>query len=112
MKYYITTKEIRSTHKRVFSCPACSLHYLLIGVNPYAYNSGVYGWNYDVYSIGSTAIITGYRTTGGRKIPHELIAEYENKARKIASYKHWKHETRKAKINDLLDDFITRLETL
>ena len=108
----ITVKEIKNTHKRVFSCGACSLYYLLSGIKPYAYNSGVYGWNFDVYSIGSIAIESGYRTSGGVQIPYDLITTYENKARKIANYKHWKDETRKAKINALLDGFISILETL
>ena len=29
--------------------------------NAYGYNSGVYGWNYDVYLIGKYTVVAGYR---------------------------------------------------
>lgn len=33
------------------------------------YNSGVYGWNFSVYRVGSVAIVSGYRNLIGEPIP-------------------------------------------
>ena len=32
-----------------------------LGYQPFAYNAGVYGWNYDVYLIGGEYMVNGYR---------------------------------------------------
>lgn len=34
------------------------------GFEPIGYNSGVYGWNYDVYEIENALICAGYRPCG------------------------------------------------
>lgn len=43
---------------------------------------GVYGWNFDVYDIDGTAIVTGYRGMPERNshADYELVREYECKA--------------------------------
>lgn len=52
------------------------------------YNSGVYGWNYDLYHINGVDIITGYncpyRSKSNKEIETQLIA-FENKLRRLSS---------------------------
>ena len=52
------------------------------------YNSGVYGWNYDLYRIGGVDVVTGYNcpyiNKSNNKIKTQLIA-FENKLRKLSS---------------------------
>lgn len=53
------------------------------------YNSGVYGWNYDVYRINNIDIVTGYNVPyakySNKYIKSKLI-ELENKVRKNKDY--------------------------
>jgi hypothetical protein len=52
---------------------------------PNYYNSGVYGWNCDIYCDfkRDIAITTGYRNMAGERIPSELLEKYTNIAKKI-----------------------------
>ena len=49
------------------------------------YNSGVYGWNYDLYNVNGVSIVTGYNVPyteySNNEIKRKLI-ELENKIRK------------------------------
>lgn len=53
------------------------------------YNSGVYGWNYDLYRVHGIDILTGYNVPyyqySNKDIKEKLIA-LENKVRKEESY--------------------------
>ena len=110
MKVKITKKAVYATHKRTFATGACELHSLFSFINPYAYNSGVYGWNCDVYSYGVFAITTGYRAFGYR-LPRELVKSYETRANEILkTISNW--ETKKAQIMELLEQFYDDLKTL
>ena len=68
---------------RVFSCGYCEIPAMTEKLRPEVYNSGIYGWNYDGYSIGKYWILTGYRNCPGIPISRDLI---ENFNRKAASY--------------------------
>ena len=56
----------------------CDAQYMLMGITPDYYTAGVYGWNYDVYSIAGLTICTGYRGMVGKRAigtsEHEQIA--------------------------------------
>lgn len=49
------------------------------------YNSGIYGWNYDLYRVNRVDIVTGYNVPysqySNEKIKNKLVA-LENKIRK------------------------------
>lgn len=53
------------------------------------YNAGIYGWNYDLYSINNVDIVTGYNVPysaySKKKIKNKLIA-LENKIREHFDY--------------------------
>ena len=79
----LTKKDVlRITRGNVYSIGYCKAQYLLMFTHKVGYNSGIYGFNYDVYIVGDDTIITGYRPFNAKKINYELLKEYEEKARK------------------------------
>ncbi len=85
MKQHTTIKNIRKMWNKKFQCGYCDLQYIMRGTEPNYYNSGIYGWNCDVYCdfLRDIAITTGYRNMTGRMIPEELIEKYSNIAEEI-----------------------------
>lgn len=83
MKAKMTRNEIASLPvNKTVTAGYCELHYLLADVDPVGYNSGVNGWNYDVYVVDGICILTGYRVPN--KYPKAVKAEiYETRAREI-----------------------------
>lgn len=71
--------------KNVYQCGYCELQEVFTAYPATYYNSGVYGWNCDIYTDykTDTIITTGYRNMRGKKIDRDLIEKYEKKARKI-----------------------------
>lgn len=53
------------------------------------YNSGIYGWNYDLYRIHGVDIVTGYNTPykkySNKELKNKLVA-LENKIRSNFDY--------------------------
>lgn len=105
MSYKVTNKAVKETHTRVFAASYCSMQNLLKYRKRNAYTAGVYGWNSDIYTIGTVAISTGYRPTG-ISLPYNLVREYEAKAKAISEHKTYKLETKQSKIDTLLYDLI------
>ena len=85
MKIHTTIKSIRQNWGKVYRCGYCDLQYIMRYEEPTFYNSGVYGWNCDVYTHPGKdiAITTGYRNMTGKMIPEELIHKYSEVAKEI-----------------------------
>ena len=67
---------------KIVTAGYCELYYILSGLDPIGYNSGVNGWNYDVYMVDGICILTGYHVPS--KYPKAVKTEfYENRARAI-----------------------------
>lgn len=64
MKYKITQKETRQNFVKVFKVGYCEIESIEYFLSPEAYNSGINGWNYDLYTFVRYAITTGYRPIG------------------------------------------------
>ena len=103
MKFKVSRREIVKSCPRVRCAGYCDLQYLLRGVEPKAYNSGTYGWNFDMYEVYGLTICTGYRNMPGKRLEH--IKEYESQAREIWSDYSLPYETQSAKVNELLKEF-------
>lgn len=73
----ITRKDI--TEDRRIIIPYCELQRALSFYDRIGYNAGAYGWNYDYYSIGGAAVLTGYRTPG-KAASREACEHIENTA--------------------------------
>lgn len=96
----ITRKDINKNNMVALSYCQCQRVLNLFGGDyKIGYNSGVYGWNYDLYRIGGVDIITGYNVPynqySNRELKEKLIA-LENKIAKekynFAEYKKFKKE--------------------
>ena len=81
-KVFITRRYLK-VQRHVVKIPYCDAYYLLSSAEPWGYNRGVYGWNYDVYEFGDVYIVTGYRMDVKGEYRRELVHKYETKAREI-----------------------------
>jgi hypothetical protein len=79
MKIKTTRKEIERQSARLYAVSYCAMQHLLQYESPFAYNSGVYGWNCDYYNIDGVIICTGYRPHG-KRVDYSIITDYEMKA--------------------------------
>lgn len=103
MKFKTTRTQIKQWGGTIKSAGYCDLQYLLRNHEPIAYNSGVYGWNYDVYNVYGITICTGYRSMPGSTL--EQIDEYESKARDIWYNYSVSYEERQTACEELLKEF-------
>lgn len=87
MKIKASIKYVKSNFSKCFYAGYCDLWHIMKGEDPIYYNSGVYGWNCDVYCDfkRNIAITTGYRNMTGERIPSELIEKHTKIAKDIAS---------------------------
>jgi hypothetical protein len=109
MKFETTQKYMRALYGNdLFSIGYCGAYYLLYGVEPMAYNAGVYGWNCDYYSTDGVCICTGYRPHG-RKVDYNTLAEYNKRAEEI--YRDWNipHNEQVEKIAEIRAEWIAKL---
>lgn len=105
MKYKTTTKALKAGAGNLKCAGYCDLQHLLTNHNPIAYTCGVYGWNYDVYSVYGVTICTGYRGMPGSRLQN--IREYEDAAMDILSWEN-KSETydeKREHVENLLREF-------
>lgn len=65
----------------------------------------MYGWNYDLYEIGSVAISTGYRSIG-ESVDYTILRQYEEQAEKIVKNYDMPHKEKEKKVNSLLSEYI------
>lgn len=110
-------KRIVNNFKKVYCCGYCDLQYIMRYNEPQYYNSGVYGWNCDIYVDykNDIAISTGYRNMRGESIPKELIEKYSVIAESI--YKDWdvtkvSWEKMKEKFDKNVENFFDELNNI
>lgn len=109
-KLQATRKDIKESYNNIFNVGYCNMYYLLTGVEPRYYNSGVYGWNWDAYEITpNICIITGYRNTLGVNVATKDLVSYEDKAKKICQNYDLKYDEQCQKIKQLRDEFIEKI---
>lgn len=84
-KQHTTIKYVKNLWGNIYRCGYCDLQYIMKYEDPMYYNSGVYGWNCDIYCDlkTDTAITTGYRNMAGQRVPDELIEKYTAIAKEI-----------------------------
>lgn len=114
-KQHATIKYIRALWGKTFRCGYCELYYIFYNEEPVYYNSGVYGWNCDIYCDykRDIAITTGYRNMTGERIPSEILKKYTDIAKSIIENqgKMPFDEIKKA-LNENRENFLDELETL
>ena len=110
MKLKTTKKQIRNHFGTVLSIGYCSAQSLLHFKSPFAYSAGVYGWSCDYYQIGNVCISTGYSPVG-TSVDYSLISEYEKQAKKIIHDYKTDYSERVQKVDNLLNELISKLCT-
>lgn len=108
MKFKTTAKEIRNGYGKKIAVSYCGMQHLLWNHAPIAYTCGVYGWNFDVYSVDGVAICTGYRGMIGKSVDYELLREYETAAEKAMYDRNVEYEQRQAEVERLLKEFLSK----
>ena len=106
----LTKKEVErlAANGKIYSVGYCKAQHLLRYQNIHGYNSGVYGWNYDVYVVGDNVIITGYRPFKANKFNDEKLKKYEQRAEKILNNNTLRYTIKKMLFDALLEDFLGR----
>ena len=107
MKCKVTAKSIRESYRNILSIGYCEAQALLRYETPFAYSSGVYGWNCDYYDIDGVCISTGCRPIG-RSVDHIALKSYESTANTvIRMFDSWEDlEVRQKEIRKHLRAFI------
>ena len=105
MKLKTTNKEINSNFYTIVKIGYCDAQYLLTYKNPFAYTCGIYGWNADFYQFGEACISTGYRPIG-ESVNYELLRQLEKEAQSIYFDNSLDYETKKTRIDELLNKLI------
>ena len=107
MKYRTTRKELVNGSANLVYVGYCDLQNLLCNHEPIAYTCGVYGWNFDVYTVYGVTICTGYRGMPGRRARNS--ATYEKLAREVSDNYGISCDERREKIETLLQDFCNQV---
>ena len=102
MKVKMSMKQAHSGARCVACAGYCTMHYLLSGESPFAYNAGLYGWNNDSYYVidrigRSWVISTGYRNMQAEHLPYDIVERYEKQAAALQSI-----DERRALLRDML----------
>lgn len=106
----ITRKEARSFFGTV-AVGYYEAQSLLKGLYRIGYNSGVYGWNFDAFSLpGGATICTGYRNMPGLNVS-KIVRPFEQRAREVLEQNApngWKFE----RLDALRGEFVEELRHL
>lgn len=84
IKARVSRKEVLEYYQYVISVPLPSTSFLKV-FQPAYYTAGKYGWNADIYSFDSTAIVVGYRPFG-KPVSYDEMAYWEKEAEIILKY--------------------------
>mgnify|MGYP007029267819 CR=1 FL=1 len=103
MAYKTTRKAIINGAENVKSAGYCDLQCLLYNHSATAYTMGVYGWNFDVYSVYGVTICTGYRGMPGSRLTG--INEYELKAESVLHNGEMTYDEKRNAVEKLLKEF-------
>ena len=109
MKREKTRKWVASNYT-CYGAGYCDLQYLLKYQSRDYYTSGIYGWNFDVYTFGDYAITTGYRSMIHHiKRDFELDKKYDDMARDIYYNRQLSWDEQKRQINNLLTEYLHKI---
>lgn len=99
-----TRKDIYNGAARVVRVGYCGAQNLLCGVDAFASNAGVYGWNWSAYNVGGGVVIcTGYRNLTG-DVMRETVKKYDGQAREACALTDWRE--REKRLNGIRAAFV------
>lgn len=110
-KQHTTIKYIKKVWGNIYRCGYCDLQYIMRYEEPTYYNSGVYGWNCDIYTDfkRDIAITTGYRNMAGKMIPDEIIEKYSKIAKEISEDWNKSYEETRLALEENREKFFNEL---
>lgn len=113
-KIHTSMKYICNNYNKVFRAGYCDLQYIMKYEDPIYYNSGVYGWNCDVYCdfAKDIAITTGYRNMRGERIPDEILEKYTAIAKEISENYKMPYAEMKEKLDENRRNFFDELNKI
>lgn len=106
MKIKTTAKAIRESCGKKIAISYCGAQYLLRNHEPFAYTCGIYGWNFDAYSVDGVTICTGYRGMVGTTPDYETLNKYERAACDIWENRNLDYDKKRELVETLLIDFL------
>ena len=110
-KQHTTIKYIRNNYRHIYRAGYCDLYHIFRYEDPVYYNSGVYGWNCDIYVdfARDIAITTGYRNMAGTCIPSEIVKKYSDIAKSIVENYAIPYDEMKAALAENRENFLNEL---
>lgn len=107
MKFQVSRNDLANFN--VIKVPYGGIPHLLTNyTEPQCYNSGVYGWNYDVYfSPYDTVIVTGY-SMSVKGINSKYYKEFEQTAKYILEDSGFTPDEQRINLHSLLETWIRK----
>lgn len=107
-----TRKDIYNGAARVVRVGYCGAQNLLCGVDAFASNAGVYGWNWSAYKPANDIVIcTGYRNLTGIDA-NKITAKYDDAARAVRVDYTINWDEKKKKLNAIFDEWLDALRAM
>ena len=109
MKFKTTAKAIRESYGKKIKIGYCDAAHLLHYHDPIAYTCGVYGWNFDVYTVNGVTICTGYRGMVGDSVNWDVLRPYEEQAKAIVNDWGIPYDEKVERVESLLNEFLGKV---
>jgi hypothetical protein len=111
MKFKTTKAAIKSSYSKIAMISYCNAQYLLKFEEPVAYSTRGEGWACDYYDIGGVLISTGYAPIANKNThcSYDIVRKFDDKAREIVYDYSLNYEEQKAKVKELLSEFIKEI---
>lgn len=106
-----TSMKIWKKYNNVFKTGYCNSFNICRHIEPNYYNSGVYGWNCDIYVSGDIMICTGYRNMRGTTIPSHILKKYDDIAKDIINNR-YNYNKECQLLEDNYNNFLQELLTI
>jgi hypothetical protein len=99
-KIHMTRKEINRIYRRVYRYNYSTLYPIYEPTfDPIGYNSGVYGWNYNVFHVASDiCILSGDRGTFGERLPERAEKILQNAKKYFRNVPEWSKREKYIKV--------------
>lgn len=103
-KVNMTRGDVLALSKKVFYLGYCDPLWVAMThtLEPFAFNHGIYGWNWDALAIGDgVTVVSGYRNLCGERPPEDIARRYykalEKLDKELNISEHWEAEKRIAR---------------
>ena len=109
IKKRVSMLEITRHYINIYRVGYCKLQPIFNYLEPVYYNSGIYGWNCDIYIYNNIVITTGYRNLRGQRIPDAILKKYNKKASAIIEKYKFDYLKKTTALDKLRDKFFNEL---